>query len=645
MPTSDWLKLTMLPDKYRKSAQQLFMSVFDVLCIGFGPAGLALAIQLENTDLNFCFVEKQKDFQWHSGMLMETARMRISFLKDLVTLVDPRSRFTFVNFLHSTNSLIDFINLDTCTPYRVQYNQYLKWVSNQLESHCNFGEEVIAVEPVETDGHVELIKVTSRTGEGDLVVRTTRNLVVSAGHKPNIPTAFQDISHVYHSSQFLHEDLPGSDVAVIGSGQSAAEITLNLVSKKNVTLMYRDLHLRTVETSPFVNQVFDPERTDFFFNRDNEAKGKILRAARVTNYSVIEPELLKELYGIMYRQKYTKDASLQLMASKDIESVSYSNNKVTLEYTDNLTHQKGSISVDAVVLATGYTQNHYSHLLSELLPWLIKENNQTVHKVSREYRLVTKTSFKARIYLQGYCEETHGISDTLLSVVSLRAKEIVNSILQFDTELEILDLKRVRSESEVTLQDETWLPRKPLPGTILYSKYFEHLQSTLTLEVAHLDKHLDCFHEWMNNPRVNEFWKEAGTKEAHRTYLKKMTLTASTIPVIGSFDGTPFGYFEIYWAFADNVGKYYPSSQYDRGIHFLVGDEKFRGPHRVHAWMTALIDFIQSDDVRTTRIVSEPRSDNAKMIAYLVGYGFQKHGLAQFPHKEAMIVLKHVGEK
>jgi RimJ/RimL family protein N-acetyltransferase len=206
-------------------------------------------------------------------------------------------------------------------------------------------------------------------------------------------------------------------------------------------------------------------------------------------------------------------------------------------------------------------------------------------------------------------------------------------------------MKRVRSESEVTLQEENWIPKKPIPGTVLYTRYFEHLQSTLTLEVAHLDKHLEYFHEWMNNPRVVKFWKEAGSKESHRRYLTKMTQTNSTIPVIGSFDGTPFAYFEVYWAFADNVGKYYPSSQFDRGIHFLVGDERFRGPHRVHAWMTALCDFIQSDDARTTRIVSEPRSDNAKMISYLLGYGFQKHGLVEFPHKEAMIVLKHVGEK
>jgi L-ornithine N5-oxygenase len=618
--------------------------IHDILCVGFGPAGLALAIQLEKTNLNYQFIEKQQDFQWHSGMLLESSRMRISFLKDLVTLVDPTSRYTFVNFLHETNSLVEFINLDTCTPYRIQYNEYLKWVSNQLESHCAFGEEVVAIEPVHVDGQVELLKVISKKRNGHLITRTTRNLVVSAGHKPNVPKVFENVKNVYHSSQYLHESLKG-EVVVIGSGQSAAELVLDLSRSTKVKMIFRDLHLRTVETSPFVNQVFDPSQTDFFYQRDLQAKQKILERARVTNYSVIEPELLKELYGILYRQKYQKDDRIELVPSSIVCNVVERDGRLALKLENLLTHEEFEIITDNVVLATGYTQNHYAQLLSSVLSYLVPVKGQKIHKIGRDYRLETIDSFKARIYLQGYCEETHGISDTLLSVCSIRAKEIVQAVLDSDQNRvpgESLELARTRSESEATLQDmdDFWIPKKAAPGTLLYTKYIESLQMTISLEVASVEKHIDYFHEWMNNPRVDKFWKEAGKKEDHIKYLEKMTASLSTLPVIGTFNGEPFGYFEVYWAYADPIGKVYPSEQFDRGIHFVVGNEKYRGPHRVQAWLNALCEFILADDPRTTRIVSEPRSDNDKMIAYLLGHGFKKHGLVQFPHKEAMIVIK-----
>lgn len=53
--------------------------------------------------------------------------------------------------------------------------------------------------------------------------------------------------------------------------------------------------------------------------------------------------------------------------------------------------------------------------------------------ISRNYQLLPSTGiahgFKGRIYLQGCTEATHGLSDTLLSVVSVRAGEIVDDIL------------------------------------------------------------------------------------------------------------------------------------------------------------------------------------------------------------------------
>lgn len=54
-------------------------------------------------------------------------------------------------------------------------------------------------------------------------------------------------------------------------------------------------------------------------------------------------------------------------------------------------------------------------------------------RITRNYQILpsafdTAQPLKGRIYLQGYAEATHGLSDTLLSVVSIRAGEIVDDI-------------------------------------------------------------------------------------------------------------------------------------------------------------------------------------------------------------------------
>src|ERR1700712_3496839 len=85
--------------------------VYDFIGIGFGPSNLALAIatqehaQRSGLAPHVCFLEKKPAFNWHEGMLIDGSTMQISFLKDLVTLRNPASRFTFVNYLNERGRL------------------------------------------------------------------------------------------------------------------------------------------------------------------------------------------------------------------------------------------------------------------------------------------------------------------------------------------------------------------------------------------------------------------------------------------------------------------------------------------------------------------------------------------------------------
>ncbi|KAL8883237.1 MAG: hypothetical protein Q9192_007331, partial [Flavoplaca navasiana] len=108
---------------------------YDLVCIGFGPASLAIAIALHDRaiDARVLYIEKQRSFIWHAGMLLPDARMQISFLKDLATLRDPTSKFTFINYLKSKNRLVAFTNLSTFLPLREEYNDYMSWCASHFE--------------------------------------------------------------------------------------------------------------------------------------------------------------------------------------------------------------------------------------------------------------------------------------------------------------------------------------------------------------------------------------------------------------------------------------------------------------------------------------------------------------------------------
>lgn len=124
----------------------------------------------------------------------------------------------------------------------------------------------------------------------------------------------------------------------------------------------------------------------------------------------------------------------------------------------------------------------------------------------------------------------------------------------------------------------------------------------------------EYLHKWMNDSRVSHFWGENGPKEHQEQFLRTALKSRHSFPVIGCWDGKPFGYFEIYWVREDNLGRLLGGEvgMWDRGLHCLVGEDEFRGPHRVKVWLSALVHFCWLSDLRTEKVFMEPRVDNEK---------------------------------
>lgn len=252
--------------------------LLDLVCVGFGPAAIAIGVALQDACENstipldyrpkVAFIESKPSFTWHTGMQLPGAKMQISFIKDLATQRNPRSRFTFLNYLWTKGRLNQYANLSTFRPSRIEYQDYLKWCAESLHDLVHYGEEVVDISPSRQSSQsqaVDLFLVTCRDIQsGSTAHYRTRHVVIAAGGRPNIPSAlahgYYAQTNIIHSSECmttLPRILPNPGlkyrIAVVGGGQSGAEIFNSVQTafpNAQTSLIIRSGALRPTDDSP-----------------------------------------------------------------------------------------------------------------------------------------------------------------------------------------------------------------------------------------------------------------------------------------------------------------------------------------------------------------------------------------------------------
>jgi L-ornithine N5-oxygenase len=409
----------------------------ELLAIGAGPSNLALAIAIEEmAPADFAsktlIIEQHENIVWQRGMMLPWTQSQVSFLKDLVTMRNPCSRFSFVNFLHSTGTLHDFINMASFLPFRLEISNYLEWVAQSLSKvQVQYGRRCETIEAIRSSDDVItgwLVRLT----DGSAIA--ARNLVIGVGRDAHIPEAFRDLprERVIHSTEYssriahLDPDAPHR-IAVVGAAQSAAEMlweTHQRMPAAECSMIMRSIGLDYYQTSKFTNEKYFPSFTDSFYAARPEARQRVLQEMRRTNYAGVTPELLNTIYRQMYLERLTGTQRLRMVTAVDVNHARMDGDEVVLGLADRIGELNDELRCDVVMLGTGFERS---------LPALVRQIAGLVgveqFLVSRSYRMIMPPAVTANCYLQGINEESHGIADSLISVLAIRAGEIVHDLL------------------------------------------------------------------------------------------------------------------------------------------------------------------------------------------------------------------------
>lgn len=407
--------------------------ILDVIGVGIGPFNLGLAALLERTECRSLFFDKKSRFEWHPGMLLEGTTLQVPFMADLVTMVDPTNRFSFLNYLHEQKRLYHFYFFERFHIPRTEYNHYCQWVAEQLP-HLQFHCEVENIEQTEEGTY----RVTVLSGDREEPkTYETKHVVIGVGTKPYVPEKFQSSlgDHFFHSSQYMSKReriQEKKSVTVIGSGQSAAEIFYDLLSKQpdhdyQLSWFTRSKGFYPMEYSKLGLEHFSPDYTRYFYHLPKEKKKTVLNNQALL-YKGISFDTIADIYDLLYERTVgNKEPKVHLQALTELLSIEEWNNHYLLSLYQHEQQKEKQIESDIVILATGY--HPYTPHCLKGVNHLIERDELGQLVILKDYKVKVNVESKNHVFIQNGELHTHGVGAPDLGLGAFRNATIINEIM------------------------------------------------------------------------------------------------------------------------------------------------------------------------------------------------------------------------
>ncbi|WP_229401780.1 lysine N(6)-hydroxylase/L-ornithine N(5)-oxygenase family protein [Micromonospora okii] len=408
------------------------MSTHDVVAVGLGPYNLGLACLTEPiADLDCLFLEGRESFDWHPGMLLESVRLQTPFVADLVTLADPTSPYSFLNWLKESGRLYPFYIRERFHPLRSEYNAYCQWAARKL-SGVRFGHRVTAVTHDSTDDLFTVRATVTATGE--TVTHRARNLVLGTGTSPYVPAACAglDGDGVVHSSAYLQHRAALREkrsVTVVGSGQSAAEIYHDLLADIDtygyrLNWVTRSPRFFPLEYTKLTLEMTSPDYVDYFHALPEPTRYRLEGEQKGLSKG-INADLINDIYDLLYAKSVHGPVETRLLTNTEVTDAS--RDPATGAYGLGLRHVEqgtaGRLDTEGLVLATGYHFEVPSFL--DPVRHLLRFDSHGRFDVGRDYRV----DHAGRVFLQNGGTHTHSVTSPDLGMGPYRNSIIIRQVL------------------------------------------------------------------------------------------------------------------------------------------------------------------------------------------------------------------------
>jgi lysine N6-hydroxylase len=241
---------------------------------------------------------------------------------------------------------------------------------------------------------------------------------------------------VIHSSDYLdhRERLSAAGhVTVVGSGQSGAEVFLDLLRRRpagreGLTWLTRAAAFAPMEYSKLGLEHFTPDYTRYFHALSEETRDGLL-PSQWQLHKAIDHGTLAAIHDELYHRTLDggwPDATLTpgvgVHGARRLHG-----GRVELDLDHREQGERARLITNAVVLATGYRERPLDALLAPLAPY-VRRDAHGRPRVGADYRLELDPAVTGSVFVQNAERHTHGVGAPDLGLAAHRAATILNSV-------------------------------------------------------------------------------------------------------------------------------------------------------------------------------------------------------------------------
>lgn len=392
--------------------------------IGAGPANLSLAALFHSsTTEQIALFDRQKGPAWHNTLLHAGVRMQTSWLKDLVSLVDPRHELTFVNYMVTTGRMYALLNAQFDVIPRLEYVRYLEWAARKLPN-ISYG---VTVDRISFGADGFTVYAAGRA------MAVSEHLVIGVGTMPFIPP---ELSGLPAERAFIADELAGrlgamrtdlaAPVAVVGGRMTGFEAVMKLVEQgfTNITWYGRRLWFDTIDDSPVANDVYRPAHLKALFRMPPATRRKVIAGLETTGDG-LTPGVMKGLYQVNYdRMLELGHFPLIFCPGREVTAAAMDGDDIVLTCRGPAQAERSRARY--LVIATG--RENMPIPFDDDLRKRIETGEDGELTVEPDFSLRWKGMNGHQIYALNRARMSHGLTDANLTMLPIRSAIVMNSM-------------------------------------------------------------------------------------------------------------------------------------------------------------------------------------------------------------------------